>query len=201
MLDGARRDPTVTMAGGPARPLLTVRAALALLGRHWRSAYLVAAAATAVNTVPDVARQVLVWDDPRLSSALLVDVVGFLTGLLAQLWVTGAVAALPVNGPVRLGGALRRGAALAWAAVRSVPATVAAGVVVGGAVSALLTVPASAVAIGLPRVLGPLDSPSVGGFAVASVSDVVASVVTLPFLALVLVLAGQRRLAPRPAGQ
>jgi hypothetical protein len=44
------------------------------------------------------------------------------------------------------------------------------------------------------RVLGPLDAPSAGAFTVATVSDVVASWVTLPFLALVLVLtAGSAR--------
>jgi hypothetical protein len=75
-------------------------------------------------------------------------------------------------------------------AVRSAPGTVAAGVVCGGAVSALLTLPASVAALGLHRVLGPLDDPSVGAFAVATVSDLVASAVTLPFLGLVLVLAG-----------
>jgi hypothetical protein len=78
---------------------------------------------------------------------------------------------------------------------------VATGVVLGGAVSALLTPPASVAAIGLHRVVGPLDRPPVESFALASLSDVVASVVTLPFLALVLVLAAQRRLAPRPSGQ
>jgi hypothetical protein len=102
---------------------------------------------------------------------------------------------------VRFAGALRRGTGLAWAAVRTAPGTVAAGVVLGGAVSALLTLPASVAAIGLHRVLGPLDAPSAGAFGVAAVSDVVASAVTLPFLALVLVLAGQRRLAGRAAGQ
>jgi hypothetical protein len=172
-----------------------------LLRRHWRPAYLAAVAATLVNTVPDVVRQLLVWNDPRVSAAVLVDVVGFLTGLAAQLWVTGAVADLPSGGAVRFAGALGRGTGLAWAAVRTAPGTVAAGVVLGGAVSALLTVPASVAAIGLHRVLGPLDAPSVGGFVVAAVSDVVASAVTLPFLALVLVLAGQRRLAGRAAGQ
>jgi hypothetical protein len=125
--------------------------------------------------------------------AVGVDVVGFLTALVAQLWVTGAVAGLPDDGPLRPGGALRRGTALARSAVRTAPAAVAAGVVLGGAVSALLTVPASVAAIGAHRVLGPLDDPSAGGFAVATASDAVASAVTLPFLALVLVLAGSRR--------
>jgi hypothetical protein len=191
----------VTPGDEPTRPLPTARTALVLLRRHWRPAYLAAVAATLVNTVPDVVRQVLVWNDPRVSAAVLVDVVGFLTGLAAQLWVTGAVADLPSGGAVRFAGALRRGTGLAWAAVRTAPGTVAAGVVLGGAVSALLTLPASVAAIGLHRVLGPLDAPSAGAFGVAAVSDVVASAVTLPFLALVLVLAGQRRLAGRAAGQ
>lgn len=190
----------ITVAGA-VRPLPTVRSALRLLRRHWRAAYLAAAVATAANTVPDVARQLLVWDDGRVAAALLVDVVGFLTGVLAQLWVTGALAALPDEGRLRFRRALPRGAGLAWAAVRSAPGTVATGVVLGGAVSALLTGPASVAAIGLHRVIGPLDQPPVGGFALASLSDVVASVVTLPFLALVLVLAAPRRLADRPTGQ
>ena len=191
----------MTPVGEPVRPLPTVRTALVLLRRHWRPAYLAAVAATLVNTVPDVVRQLLVWDDPRVWTAVLVDVVGFLTALVAQLWVTGAVAALPERGRLRVAGALRRGTGLAWAAVRTAPGTVATGVVLGGAVSALLTVPASVAAIGWSSVLGPLDGPPAGGFAVAAVSDVVASAVTLPFLALVLVLAGGHRLAARATGQ
>jgi hypothetical protein len=67
-------------------------------------------------------------------------------------------------------------------------------VVLGGAVSALLTLPASVAALGLERVIGPLDAPSAGAFTIATVSDVVASAVTLPFLAVVLVLtAGSTR--------
>ena len=191
----------MTGPGAPARPLPTVRTALQLLRGHWRPAYLTAVAATLANTVPDVVRQLLVWDDPRVGAAVLVDVVGFLTAVVAQLWVTGVLAGLPEGGPTRVAGALRRGTGLAWTAVRRAPATVAAGVVLGGAVSALLTVPASVAALGLPRVLGPLDAPAPGAFAVAAVSDVVASAVTLPFLALVLVLAGGDRLTPRAAGQ
>ena len=187
--------------GTPPLPRPTVRAALVLLRRHWRTAYLVAVGATLVNTVPDVVRQLLVWDDPRVAVAVLVDVVGFATAVVAQLWVTGALAGLPDGAPARVARALRRGTGLAWTAVRSAPATVAAGVVLGGAVSALLTVPASIAAIGLPRVLGPLDAPAPADFAVAAVSDVVASAVTLPFLALVLVLAGGGRFAAAGTGQ
>ncbi|MCZ2829042.1 hypothetical protein O2W14_09375 [Modestobacter sp. VKM Ac-2986] len=180
----------------------TVAEALSLLRRHWQVAYLVSLTATLVNLVPDVARQVLVWDDPRLGSALAVDAVGFGTGLLAQLWVTGALAGLPAGDrPVR-SGALGRGTGLALRAVRRAPGTVLAGVVLGGAVSALLTIPASVAALGFDRVLGPLDSPAVGAFAVATFSDVVATAVTLPFLALVVVLvAGRDRLAAPAAGQ
>ena len=183
----------MTVTGAPARPAATIGRALGLLRRHWRDAYLAAVAATLVNTVPDVVRQVLAWDDPRVWVAVVVDVVGFLTALLAQLWVTGAVADLPGDGPLRPRGALRRGTGIAGAAARRAPGAVAAGVVLGGGVSALLTVPASVAAIGWQRVLGPLDDPSAGGFVVATVSDAVASAVTLPFLALVLVLAGGRR--------
>jgi hypothetical protein len=184
------------------RPTAVLGSALALLRRHWRAAYLASLAATLVNTVPDVLRQLLVWDDPRLLTALAVDVVGFGTALVAQLWVTGALAGLPDGGRLAPAGALPRGAGLAWRAVRRAPGTVLAGVVGGGAVSALLTIPASVAALGWHRVLGPLDSPSAGAFAVATVSDLVASAVTLPFLAFVLALAGAgRRLTGDRAGQ
>jgi hypothetical protein len=151
--------------------------------------------------VPDVVRQLLVRDDPEVSAAVLVDVVGFATGLLAQLWVTGAVAALPADGGLTPAGALRRGAGTAWRAVRAAPGAVALGVVLGGAVSALLTLPASVAALGLDGVLGPLGSPGAGAFTVAAGSDVVASAVTLPFLAVVLVLAAGRRLTSPSPGQ
>ena len=185
----------------PSGPLGTVRAALVVLRRHWRPAYLAALAATLVNTVPDVVRQLLVRDDPRLAAALLVDVVGFATGLVAQLWLTGALAALPDDGALAPAGALRRGAGLAWRAVRGAPGAVALGVVLGGGVSALLTLPASVAALGPDRVLGPLDSPGAGAFALATASDLVASAVTLPFLALVLVLAAGHRFAAPAGGQ
>ncbi|MGY1747751.1 hypothetical protein [Modestobacter sp. SYSU DS0511] len=180
------------------RPAATLAAALRLLGRRWRAAYLAALIAASVNAVPDVLRQVLVWDDPRYAAALAVDVVGFATGLVAQLWVTGAVAGLPDGGSLRPAGALRRGLAIALRAVRRAPGAVLAGVVAGGAVSALLTMPPSVAALGLDRVIGPLDSPGVVPFAVATVSDWVASTATLPFLALVLVLLGAGWPGPRP---
>lgn len=167
-----------------------------MLGRRWRAAYLVSAAVTLVNTVPDVVRQLLVWDDPSAGHALLVDVVGFLTALVAQLWLTGALAGLPGGGSVRTRGALRRGTALAWTAVRTAPAAAAAGVVAGGGVSVLVTLPASVAAIGWHRVLGPLDAPSAGGFVVATASDAVASWLTLPFLALVWAVAVERGAGP-----
>ena len=185
----------------PSGPVGTVRAALAVLRRTWRPAYLAALAATLVNTVPDVVRQLLVRDDPSVAAAVLVDVVGFATGLVAQLWVTGAVVALPTGGALAPAGALRRGTGVAVQAVRAAPGTVALGVVLGGAVSALLTVPASVAALGVDRVLGPLDSPGAGAFTVATLSDLVASAVTLPFLAVVLVLAAGRRLLSTPRGQ
>jgi hypothetical protein len=176
-----------------------VREALALLRRNAGRVYALSLAVTLVNTVPDVLRQLLVYRDPSRGHALLVDVVGFATGLLAQLWLTGALTGLPGDGRVRPRGALGRGAATAVRAVRTSPAAVLAGVALGGAVSALLTVPASVAALGVDGVLGPLDAPSAGAFTVATVSDVVASAVTLPFLALVLVLtAGSAR---RPAGR
>ena len=185
----------------PSGPVGTVRAALAVLRRTWRPAYLAALAATLVNTVPDVVRQLLVRDGPSVAAAVLVDVVGFATGLVAQLWVTGAVVALPTGGALAPAGALRRGTGVAVQAVRAAPGTVALGVVLGGAVSALLTVPASVAALGLDGVLGPLDSPGAGAFTVATLSDLVASAVTLPFLAVVLVLAAGRRLLSTPRGQ
>ena len=179
-------------------PAPVVGTALQLLRRHARSVYLASAAVTLLNTVPDVVRQVLVWDSPSVGAAVLVDVIGFSTALVAQLWLTGAVADLPVDGGLRRDGALRRGTGLAWRAVRRAPATVLAGVVLGGGVSALLTIPASVAALGWRRVLGPLDAPPVGDFVVATVSDAVASWVTLPFLALVLALVAQVRPGRRP---
>ncbi|SCX53230.1 hypothetical protein SAMN03159343_2941 [Klenkia marina] len=170
--------------------------ALRVLVGHRRAAYAAAALATAVNTVPDLARQVLVWEDPSRLHALAVDVVGVATAVLAQLWVTGALVDLPSAGPLRLGGALVRGTRTGWRAVRAAPGTVVAGVAAGGAVSAVITLPASIGALGAAHVLGPLGSPAVGAFAVAAVSDVVASVVTLPFLALVLVLVGAGPVGP-----
>ena len=176
-----------------------VRQALDLLRRHAGRVYAVALAVTLVNTVPDVLRQLLVYDDPGRGAALAVDVVGFATGLLAQLWLTGALTGLPGNGRVRPRGALGRGTATALRAVRTSPAAVLAGVVLGGAVSACLTLPPSVAALGLDGVLGPLDSPSAAAFTVATLSDVVASAVTLPFLALVLVVTAGS--AERSAGR
>jgi hypothetical protein len=111
------------------------------------------------------------------------------------------VAALPDGGRLAPRGALGRGTGLALRAVRTAPGAVALGVVLGGAVSALLTLPASIAALGVDGVLGPLDSPGAGAFAVATVSDVVASLATLPFLAIVLVIAGGRRLVSPLGGQ
>jgi hypothetical protein len=172
----------------------TVREALRLLRRHAGAVYAVSAAVTLVNTVPDVLRQLLVYDDPGVGRALLVDVVGFLTALVAQLWLTGALTTLPDGGRVTPRGALGRGTATALRAVRTSPAAVLTGVVLGGAVSALITVPPSVAALGVDGVLGPLDAPSAAAFTVATVSDAVASWATLPFLAVVLVLtAGSTR--------
>jgi hypothetical protein len=168
-----------------------LRPALALLRRRAGTAYAAAGVATAVNTVPDVLRQVAVWSSPSQTAALVVDVVGFLTGLVAQVWVVGALVALPDGGPWRAAGALRRGVRLSVGAVRRAPGTVLAGVVTGGAVSALVTLPASVAALGWRSVLGPLGDPPVGAFAVAAASDVVASALTLPYLALVVVLAAR----------
>ncbi|PRY50030.1 hypothetical protein LY71_10466 [Geodermatophilus tzadiensis] len=175
-------------------PGAAVRGALALLRRHAGRVYAVSLAVTLVNTVPDVLRQLLVVDDPSVGHALLSDVVGFTTGLVAQLWLTGALSGLPADGRVRPRGALGRGTATALRAVRTSPAAVLAGVVLGGAVSALVTIPPSVAALGVDGVVGPLDAPSAAAFTVATVSDVVASALTLPFLALVLVLvAGSTR--------
>lgn len=176
------------MTSAEVRPGAVVGRALDLLRRHAGPVYALSLAVTLVNTVPDVARQLLVYDDPGRGSALLVDVVGFATALVAQLWLTGALTGLPGDGRVRPRGALGRGVATAVRAVRTSPAAVLAGVVLGGAVSALVTVPASVAALGVDGVLGPLGAPSAAAFTVATVSDVVASWLTLPFLAVVLVL-------------
>ena len=172
-------------------------AALRLLRRRAGAAYAAAALATAVNTVPDVLRQVLVWSSPSALAALAVDVVGFLTALVAQVWVVGALVPMAVGGGARPAswsgrGALRRGLRTSASAVRAAPGTVLAGVVTGGAVSALVTVPASVAALGWRSVLGPLGDPPAGAFAVAAASDVVASALTLPYLALVVVLVASR---------
>ncbi|MGQ7295344.1 hypothetical protein [Quadrisphaera sp. KR29] len=175
--------------GTTTRAASVLRTALAVLGRRAGPAYAAALLATAVNTVPDVLRQVAVWDSPSTAAALAVDVVGFLTGLVAQVWVVGALAALPAGSPWRAAGALRRGVRLSVTAVRRAPRAVVAGVVTGGAVSALVTLPASVAALGWRSVVGPLGDPPVGAFTVAALSDVVASALTLPYLALVVVVA------------
>ncbi|MEH3079052.1 MAG: hypothetical protein PGN11_20735 [Quadrisphaera sp.] len=175
-----------------------LRSALVLLGRRAGAAYAAAGLATAVNTVPDVLRQLAVWTSPSQSAAVVVDVIGFLTGLVAQVWVVGALAALPDGGPWRAAGALRRGVRLSATALRRGPFAVVAGVLTGGAVSAAVTLPASVAALGWRSVLGPLGDPPVGAFTVAAVSDVVASALTLPYLALVVVLVA-RAGAPRRA--
>lgn len=183
----------MTLAAPSRPPGRVLPVALGLVRRHAGALYTAALVATLVNTVPDVLRQVLVWDVPGRGAALAVDVVGVLTATVAQLWVTGvAVRVLGVGGGSRWSGALVRGTRAGWDAVRRAPGTVLAGVLAGGAVSALLTVPASVAALGVGRVLGPLEAPSVGAFSVAAVSDVAASAVTLPFLAVVLVLAAGR---------
>lgn len=181
-----------------------VPAALRLLRRHPGAAYSAALLATAVNTVPDVLRQVLVWSSPSSAAAVAVDVVGFLTALVAQVWLVGALAPLPGDGSWRARGALRRGVGLAVRAVRTAPGAVLTGVVTGGLVSALVTLPVSVVALGWRSVLGPLGDPTVGSFAVAAASDAVASALTLPYLALVVVLAagrGGRGLGPAVRGK
>ena len=112
LLDGLRRDPTVSSRPAPSGPVGTARAALRVVRRRWRPDYPAVLAATLVNTtVPDVVRQLLVRDDPHIASAVLVDVVGFATGLVAELWVTGAVAALPTGGALARAGGTWRGAA------------------------------------------------------------------------------------------
>ena len=194
------------MSASSARAVLP--AALRLLRRRAGAAYAAAALATAVNTVPDVLRQVLVWSSPSALAAFAVDVVGFLTALVAQVWVVGALVPLVVRDAAGGGGAaswsgrgaLRRGLRSSAAAVRAAPVTVLAGVVTGGAVSALVTLPASVVALGWRSVLGPLGDPSVGAFAVAAVSDVAASALTLPYLALVVVPVAARATGPAGVG-
>ena len=182
--------PMTVPAHRPRRGTADTHATAArLLRRHAGPAFLASSLAAAVNTVPDVLRQVLVWDDPSRAAALTVDAIGFLTGLIAQLWVTGTLVGLPDDRALAPAGALRRGTTLAVRAVRRAPVTVLAGVAVGGAVSALITLPASVIALGADRVLGPLGAPGVVPFAVATLSDALASAATLPFLALVLVLA------------
>jgi hypothetical protein len=128
--------------------------------------------------VPDLARQLLVRDDPSRLHALLVDAVGFLSGGMLQLALVGLLAGEPArrwltSGVLLLGEALRRR-----------PGTVLTGLVAAGGVSALLTLPPSIAALGWRQVLGPLNDPSLSALAVAQLSDVVATALTAPYFAL-----------------
>ena len=126
----------------------------------------------------DLGRQLPVRDDPSLLHALLVDALGVVLATVGQLAVVGA---LTGSRPARW---LADGTARTLAALRAHPAPLLLGLVLAGAVSGLLTVPASVLALGADQVLGPLQDPPLSRLLVAGASDAVGTAVTAPFFAL-----------------
>ena len=155
-----------------------LRHALHLALGPQRRAYAVGLVAALALAVPDLGRQLLVRDDPSQLHALLVDVVGVLSAALVQVALVGGAAGAPGRAW------LATGTRLVLQAVRERPAVVLAGLVAAGAVSALLTVPASVAALGVHQVIGPLHGPPISALVVAQLSDVVATAVTAPYFAV-----------------
>ncbi len=142
-----------------------------------RRAVFLGGIALALLLVPlDLGRQLLVRDDPSRLHALLVDVLGVATATIGQLALVGALAGTS--------GWLSGGTRLTLAALRRQPKGFLTGLVAAGAVSALLTVPASVAALSVSQVIGPLDSPSVGALLVATASDALGTAVTAPYFAV-----------------
>lgn len=153
-------------------------APLALLrGRH-RSAYAVGLVASVLLAVPDLGRQLLVRDDPSRWHALLVDVVGVLSATLVQVALVGAATGAP------FARWLPAGTRRLLQVVRERPSLVLAGLAAAGAVSAVLTLPASVAVLGPGQVLGPLRDPALWKLGVAQLSDLVATAVTAPYFAV-----------------
>ncbi len=125
----------------------------------------------------DLARQLPVRDDPSHLHAFLVDALGVLMAAVGQLLLIGYAR----------DGRCRSGPGAAWAAVRRRPAVVVAGLLLAGAVSAVLTVPVSVAVLGAGQVLGPLHGPSLFSLSLAGLSDAVATAVTAPWFAALVV--------------
>lgn len=148
-----------------------------LRGPH-RQAYAVGLLASVLLAVPDLGRQLLVRDDPSRWHALLVDVVGVLSATLVQVALVGAVTGTPLRRW------LPAGTARLLRVVRARPGLVLAGLAAAGAVSAVLTLPASVAVLGAGQVLGPLHGPALWRLVVAQLSDLVATAVTAPYFAV-----------------
>ena len=142
-----------------------------------RRSALLAGLAVALTLAPlDLGRQLLVRDDPSRLHALLVDLVGVATGAVAQVVLVGLLAARRAW--------LTAGVRLVLAALRRRPAALVAGLLLAGAVSAVLTLPVSVAALSPGQVVGPLDGPPLSALLTATASDVVATAVTAPYFAL-----------------
>lgn len=128
----------------------------------------------------DLSRQLLVRQDPSRLHALLVDVVGVLTATVGQLALIGALASP--------GSAVRRwlpdGSRLLQQAVRRRPGVVLAALAAAGLISAVLTLPVSIAALSPGQVLGPLNDPPIGALLLAGASDAVATAVSAPYFAV-----------------
>jgi len=148
-----------------------------LRGPHRRAAA-VGLLASVLLAVPDLGRQLLVRDDPSRWHALLVDAVGFLSAALVQVALVGAATGAPT------GRWLPAGTGRLLHVVRARPVLVLAGLASAGAVSALLTLPASVAVLGAGQVLGPLHGPALWRLGVAQLSDLVATAVTAPYFAV-----------------
>lgn len=145
-----------------------------------RRAYGAGLVGTLLLAVPDLTRQLPVRDDPSRLHALVVDVIGVACAAVLQIGLVGLVA----GGPSRRW--LPEGLRLVLGALRRAPGALIGSLVALGAVSALLTLVPSLLLLGR-QVLGPLHDPALGLLVAAQVSDVVATAVTAPAFALVVV--------------
>ncbi len=128
--------------------------------------------------MPDLLRQLPVRDDPSRWHALLVDAVGVASAAVLQLALVGLLAGLPARRW------LSGGVGLLVRALRRRPGVVVAGLVLAGAVSAVITLPVSVAALSAEQVLGPLEDPPLSALLIAQLSDVVATALTAPYWAL-----------------
>ena len=143
-----------------------------------RRAYGAGLVGTLLLAVPDLTRQLPVRDDPSVPHAVFVDAIGVLSAAVLQVGLVGLVA----------GGRSRRwlpdGLRLVLGALRRAPVALVGSLAGLGAVSALLTLVPSLLLLGR-QVLGPLHDPALGLLVAAQLSDVVATAVTAPAFALV----------------